>query len=190
MNPKHQFNPSSGKSNAASSTSKHACESVPSQIMIPTPNELVSLLSRRVIGQGQAKQSIAVAVYQLFMNCAGSNLLGGRVEVENNVLLIGPTGCGKSLLLRSLGEILPIPMFVVPCTNITPDGYKGKNFFQHLDSITEVIVDGSKTKPAMVVWDACDKLSIQSKKRIRGASQCLPQDDPGGLPDLSRWIEM
>lgn len=130
--------------------------------MIPTPDELVSQLSKRVIGQDQAKQCIAVAVYHHFMNCAMSDLFGGGVEAENNVLLTGPTGCGKSLLLRALGEILPsTPIFIIPCTNITPDGYKGKNFVQHLDSIAEIIVAAGKTRPAIVVWDECDKLSLQ-----------------------------
>ena len=91
--------------------------------MLPTPSELVELLSKRVIGQNEAKGVLAVAVYQHFLACARSELQGGRVECENHVILVGPTGSGKSLLLKTLGEILPLPIFCIPCTAITPDGY-------------------------------------------------------------------
>ena len=69
--------------------------------LLPTPNELVALLSKRVIGNEQAKRSIAVAVYQHLLNCAKCDTYGGRVETENHVLLVGPSGSGKSLLLRT-----------------------------------------------------------------------------------------
>ena len=130
--------------------------------MLPTPSELVALLSKQVIGQAQAKQTLAAAVYQHFMNCAKSDLYGGRIEAENHVMLIGPSGSGKSLLLRTLRDVLKAPMFYIPCTNITPDGYKGKNFSQHIDSISEVLIDNNYTPPAIVVWDEVDKLSMSS----------------------------
>ncbi len=128
--------------------------------LLPTPNELVELLSKRVIGHEQAKRSISVAVYQHLINCAKSDTTGGRVEAENHVLLVGPTGSGKSLLFRTLGDVLKIPIFYVPCTNIAPHGYKGKDLAQHLESIADVIVDSSFTRPAIVVWDEVDKLSL------------------------------
>jgi ATP-dependent Clp protease ATP-binding subunit ClpX len=128
--------------------------------LLPTPNELIELLSLRVIGQNQAKQSIAVAAYQHLMNCAASDLYGGRVEAENHVMIVGPTGTGKSLLLRTLGDVLKVPMFYIPCTTISPDGYKGKNLSQHLDCIANLITDDEFTRPAIVVWDEVDKLSL------------------------------
>jgi ATP-dependent Clp protease ATP-binding subunit ClpX len=128
--------------------------------LLPTPNELISLLNRRVIGQTDAKRSIATAVYHHFLSCARSDLFGGRVEGENHVMLVGPTGSGKSLLLMTLGEILKLPTFHVSCTTITPDGYKGKNFAQHLEAVSEVLVNGSKTTPGIVIWDEVDKLSL------------------------------
>lgn len=132
------------------------------QRMLPTPDELVELLSKHVIGQTQAKQTLAAAVYQHFMNCAASDLYGGRIETENHVMLIGPSGSGKSLLLRTLRDVLKAPMFYITCTNITPDGYKGKNFSQHIDSISEVLIENNYTPPAIVVWNEVDKLSMNS----------------------------
>lgn len=132
------------------------------QRLLPTPSELVELLSRRVIGQTEAKRVLAVAVYQHFMACAQSDLYGGRVEGENHVLLAGPTASGKSLLLKTLGEVLKLPTFYIPCTAITPDGYKGKNFAQHLEGVSDVLVNGNKTTPGIVVWDEVDKLSLSN----------------------------
>lgn len=130
--------------------------------MLPTPRELIELLSRRVIGQTEAKRALSVAVYQHFLACAQSDLHGGRVESENHVMLIGPTGSGKSLLLRTLGEILKLPAFYIPCTAITPDGYKGKNFAQHIEGVSDILVEENKTTPGLVIWDELDKLSLSS----------------------------
>lgn len=130
--------------------------------ILPTPGELVELLSKQVIGQTQAKRTLATAVYQHFMNCANSDLYGGRTETENHVMLVGPSGSGKSLLLRTLKDVLKVPMFYIPCTNITPDGYKGKNFSQHIDTISDVLIENTYTSPAIVVWDEVDKLSSNS----------------------------
>jgi len=130
--------------------------------LLPTPSELIELLSKRVIGQTDAKRVLAVAVYQHFLACAKSDLHGGRVESENHVMFIGPTGSGKSLLLKTLGEILKLPTFYIPCTAITPDGYKGKNFAQHIEGVSDVLVDNGQTTPGIVVWDDLDKLSLSS----------------------------
>jgi ATP-dependent Clp protease ATP-binding subunit ClpX len=131
--------------------------------MLPTPGELIQLLSKRVIGQIEAKRVLSVAVYQHFLACANCDLHGGTVESENHVLLIGRTGSGKSLLLKTLGEVLKLPIFHIPCTAITPDGYKGKNFAQHLEGVSDVLVDGNKTTPGIVVWDEVDKLSLSNQ---------------------------
>lgn len=153
---------SAGES-AKPSSSSH--QSTPNQTlrMLPTPNEMVEAMSRRVIGQEEAKRTLAVAVYHHLLACAKSDLHGGRVEAENHVLLIGPTGSGKSLLLKTLGEILPFAStFYIPCTAITPDGYKGKNLAQHLESVSDKLEDKGHTTPGIVVWDEVDKLSLTS----------------------------
>jgi len=140
--------------------SQEGGKSVGKQELLPTPNELVALLSKRVIGHEQAKRSIAVAVYQHLLNSAKCDTYGGRVETENHVLLLGSSGSGKSLLLRTLGDVLKLPLFFIPCTNIANNGYKGKDFSQHLETISSAIVDEKFTHPAIVVWDEVDKLSI------------------------------
>lgn len=132
--------------------------------LLPTPNELVEMLSEQVIGQNQAKRTLAVAVYQHAINCARADLHGGRVEAENHVLLAGPTGSGKSFLLRRLAYILHLKVFFIPCTAITPNGYRGKNFEHYIDSIAEESVHDDYTRPAIVVWDEADKLALHNNQ--------------------------
>jgi len=129
--------------------------------LLPTPNEIVSLLSRRVIGHEQAKRTLAVAVYQHLMQCAHADAQGHKhIESENHVMLVGPTGSGKSLLLRTLGDVLKIPIYYASCTQLVPSGYKGQDLYGLLDTMAGRIVDDEFTHPALAVWDEVDKLSI------------------------------
>lgn len=148
------------QSNCGENPSPDATESANQPIILPTPNELVSLLSTQVIGHEQAKKTVAVAAYQHLIQCARSDIKGGRVEAENHVLLAGPSGSGKSLLLRTLRDVLNIPVFHIACTNIVPNGYKGKDFAHHIESIAERVVDDDFTHPAVVIWDEVDKLAL------------------------------
>jgi len=161
MNPKSKSNSNLSEQPTSSANETKLCETISSpSVLLPTPNELVALLSKRVIGHEHAKRTIANSVYQHLMQCARSDIHGGRVETEQHVMLVGPSGSGKSLLLRTLGEILRIPLYHIPCTNITPNGYKGKDFTQHLVSISERIVENQFTHPAILVWDEVDKLAL------------------------------
>jgi len=125
--------------------------------LLPTPSELIALLDRRVIGQTAAKRSLAVAAYNHFLACARSDLQGGPVE-SGPVLLIGPTGCGKSFLLKTLRECMGIPMIYVSCTSLTQNGYKGTNVNEVLERLEAELLEDGQTQPAIVVWDEVDKL--------------------------------
>ena len=94
---------------------------------IPTPREIVSQLDQYVIGQGNAKKILAVAVHnhykRLSLDWEGSN-----VEVEkSNILLIGPTGSGKTLLARTLARVLNVPFAIGDATTLTEAGYVGED---------------------------------------------------------------
>jgi ATP-dependent Clp protease ATP-binding subunit ClpX len=94
---------------------------------IPTPREIVTHLDEYVIGQEHAKRVLAVAVHSHYKRLTlGSE--GSDVEVEkSNILLLGPTGCGKTLLARTLAKILNVPFAIGDATTLTEAGYVGED---------------------------------------------------------------
>jgi ATP-dependent Clp protease ATP-binding subunit ClpX len=120
--------------------------------LLPTPNEIIAMLDRRVVGQIEAKRTLAVAAYNHFLSCALGELSNWHVE-PTSVLLVGPSGSGKSQLLKTLRECLKIPMVYVSCTNLTQNGYKGVNVNEILDRLENELVEDNRTQPAIVVWD-------------------------------------
>jgi ATP-dependent Clp protease ATP-binding subunit ClpX len=94
---------------------------------VPTPREVVKQLDEYVIGQDDAKKVLAVAVHTHYKRLmAGSE--GGDVEIDkSNILLLGPTGCGKTLLARTLARILNVPFAIGDATTLTEAGYVGED---------------------------------------------------------------
>jgi len=94
---------------------------------IPTPREMVGKLDEYVIGQNAAKRVLAVAVHNHYKRLA-LGWEGSDVEIEkSNILLIGPTGCGKTLLARTLARILNVPFAIGDATTLTEAGYVGED---------------------------------------------------------------
>jgi ATP-dependent Clp protease ATP-binding subunit ClpX len=96
---------------------------------IPKPREIYDFLSQYVIGQELAKRSISVAVHTHYKRLAHFDTAGeGDVEIDkSNVLLIGPTGCGKTLLARTLARVLNVPFAIGDATTLTEAGYVGED---------------------------------------------------------------
>jgi ATP-dependent Clp protease ATP-binding subunit ClpX len=94
---------------------------------IPTPREIVTQLDEYVIGQSQAKKVLAVAVHNHYKRLS-LGWEGSAVEIEkSNILLLGPTGCGKTLLARTLARILNVPFAIGDATTLTEAGYVGED---------------------------------------------------------------
>ncbi len=94
---------------------------------IPTPHEIFDELSAYVIGQDEAKKRIAVAVYNHYKRVT-SKVLGDDVEIEkSNILMIGPTGTGKTLLAQTLARYLKVPFAIADATTLTEAGYVGED---------------------------------------------------------------
>ncbi len=95
---------------------------------VPTPMEIKEVLDEYVIGQERAKKTLAVAVYSHYKRINSQTLKGNDVELEkSNILLLGPTGVGKTLLAQTLARILDVPFTIADATTLTEAGYVGED---------------------------------------------------------------
>jgi ATP-dependent Clp protease ATP-binding subunit ClpX len=127
---------------------------------VPPPKIIYEKLGEYVIGQEQAKKVLSVAVYNHYKRIsAGSQ--SGDVELEkSNILLLGPTGCGKTLLARTLARILDVPFSIADATALTEAGYVGEdveNILLHL--IQAADFDIARSERGIVYIDEIDKIS-------------------------------
>ncbi|NPA51637.1 MAG: ATP-dependent Clp protease ATP-binding subunit ClpX [Aquificae bacterium] len=134
---------------------------------LPKPNQIKEKLDEYVIGQEKAKKILSVAVYNHYKRIHSQEQIGKLdqdVELEkSNILLIGPTGSGKTLLARTLAKILDVPFAIADATNITEAGYVGEDVESILVRLVQSAdYDIEKAQRGIVYIDEIDKIAKKS----------------------------
>ena len=135
---------------------------------IPSPKEIKDILDEYVIGQDDAKKSLSVAVYNHYkriMHEEEAIKSDNDVEIQkSNILLLGPTGCGKTLLARTLAKILNVPFAIADATTLTEAGYVGEDVENILLKLIQA-ADGDvqKAEKGIIYIDEIDKITRKSE---------------------------
>ena len=134
---------------------------------IPAPHKIKAMLDEHVVGQEKAKKIMSVAVYNHYKRVATDSM--DDIEIEkSNILMIGPTGCGKTYLVRTLAKILNVPLAITDATSLTEAGYIGDD----IESVVSKLLaaadnDVDKCEQGIIYIDEIDKLAKKENSHSR-----------------------
>ena len=132
---------------------------------LPRPREIFAFLDDYIVGQDQAKKILSVAVYNHYKRVEGVRGAAEDVEVaKSNILLIGPTGCGKTLMAQTLARMLNVPFAIADATALTEAGYVGEDVENILLKLIQAAdYDIKKAETGIVYIDEVDKVARKSE---------------------------
>ncbi len=127
---------------------------------LPRPKEIYSVLNDYVVGQEEAKRTLSVAVYNHYKRVRMANDDGDVELQKSNILLLGPTGCGKTLLAQTLARILNVPFAIADATALTEAGYVGEDVENILLKLIQAAdFDVKKAETGIIYIDEVDKIA-------------------------------
>ena len=138
---------------------------------IPKPHEIAQTLDQYVVGQDMAKRALSVAVYNHYKRITAGKKTGDVELQKSNIIMLGPTGCGKTMLAQTLAKILEVPFAVADATSLTEAGYIGDD----IESLVSKLLaaadnDVEKAERGIIFVDEIDKIAKKKNTNQRDVS--------------------
>lgn len=145
------------------------------EVKIPTPHAIKEYLDQYVIGQEEAKKTLSVAVYNHYKRLIYNSNPERKMDIDkSNIVLLGSTGSGKTLLVKTIAKMLDVPCYIQDCTKITESGYVGSDVEECLVGLLRTCnYDVAKAQCGIVMLDEGDKIAM------KGAGPSITRDVSG-----------